>query len=90
MRRQVLSAAAAGSAAFETSGVLQLSKPLEVFFKDNNNQTRIVSGPRMHQVLLPFAAAVCLHDSSGDSATQETALPKASPTHSDFSLLVTY
>ena len=41
--RQLLSAAAAGSAAFETSGVLELSQPLDVFFKDHNNQPHIVS-----------------------------------------------
>jgi hypothetical protein len=43
LRRQLLSAASAGSAAFEVSGFLKLSNPLEVYFKDHNNQLCTVS-----------------------------------------------
>lgn len=45
LRRDLLAKAAAGSAAFETSGVLPLSKPLEVYFKGHNNQPGCVSRP---------------------------------------------
>ena len=45
LRRQLLSSAAAGSAAFEISGVLELSNSLEVYFKDHNNQLGTVSRP---------------------------------------------
>jgi hypothetical protein len=45
IRKQLLSAAAAGSAAFEISGVLELSQPLDVYFKDHNNQPVCVSHP---------------------------------------------
>mgnify|MGYP001807030883 CR=1 FL=1 len=44
-RKQLLSSAAAGSAAFEISGVLELSEPLEVYFKDHNNKLGTVSHP---------------------------------------------
>jgi hypothetical protein len=44
LRRQMLSAAAAGSAAFEISGTLHLSKPLQLYFMDHNNQPGCVSG----------------------------------------------
>lgn len=60
IRRQLLSAAAKGTAAFEISGVLQLSTPLDVFFKDNNNQPACVSHcMHMHTLWLqPLSNAV--------------------------------
>jgi hypothetical protein len=48
IRRQLMSAAAAGSAAFEISGVLELSQPLDVYFTDKDNKCGCVS-PCMQQ-----------------------------------------
>lgn len=69
LRRQRLSAAAAGSAAFEISGVLELSKPLEVFFQGQQQPAPLCELPRMHQPgLLTAAAVVCLDSSDRKSA----------------------
>jgi hypothetical protein len=43
VRRQLLSAAAAGPATFEISGVLELPQPLEVYFMDQDDKPVCVS-----------------------------------------------